>query len=387
MQRLRSGIVTFGIMTFSQLSPPVFAQNANMETAPVPLGVAGRPLPASPSNVVAKHGQLRVQGNRIVDAEGKPVALHGMSLFWSQWIGKYFNPDAVRWLQSDWDCTVVRAAMGVGSGGYLENPDLEKQRVIAVVDAAIERGIYVIIDWHDHEAQQHLPQAQKFFAEMAQRYAKYPNVIYETFNEPLQGGTWSKDIKPYHEAVIKTIRQHDPDNIIVCGTRIWSQRVDEAADDPIKMPNIAYTLHFYAASHKQWLRDTAQKALDKGIAIMVTEFGTTEASGNGPIDREETRKWFDFMDKHHISWANWSVADKNETSAALIPGATATGNWSDAMISPSGLMVRAELRAKNTSRMPVTSIPPSTVTTPTVTTPTVTTPGNTALNATARGAK
>lgn len=293
-----------------------------------------------------KNGPLRVQGNRIVNAAGQPVALRGMSLFWSQWIGQYFNPEAVRWLQSDWNCTLVRAAMGVGSGGYLENPEREKARVIAVVDAAIERGIYVIIDWHDHEAQKNLPQAQAFFAEMAGRYGKYPNVIYETFNEPLQDGTWSKDIKPYHEAMIKMIRQYDPDNIIVCGTRVWSQRVDEAADDPIKAPNIAYTLHFYAATHKQWLRDAAQKALDKGIAIMVTEFGTTEASGNGPIDREETRKWFEWMDKNHISWANWSVADKDETSAALRPGAPANGGWSDAQISPSGLLVREQLRAK-----------------------------------------
>ncbi len=304
-------------------------------------------LPSPPSNIVALHGRLRVQGNRIVDQQGKPFALHGMSLFWSQWMGGYFNPSAVRWLQSDWDCTVVRAAMGVGSGGYLENPDAEKRKVMAVVDAAIERGIYVIIDWHDHEAQRHLPQAQAFFAEMAARYGKYPNVIYETFNEPLQEASWSKEIKPYHEAVIQSIRAHDPDNLIVCGTRVWSQRVDEAAADPILAPNIAYSLHFYAASHKQWLRDTAQKALDGGIAIFVTEFGTTEASGNGPVDREETRKWFDWMAKNGISWCNWSIADKDETSAALKPGADKLGGWSDAMISESGALVRAEIQAQN----------------------------------------
>lgn len=34
---------------------------------------------------------------------------------------------------------------------------------------------------------------------------------------------WMKTIKPYCEAVAKAIREHDPDNIIVCGTRSWSQ--------------------------------------------------------------------------------------------------------------------------------------------------------------------
>jgi endoglucanase len=197
-----------------------------------------------------------------------------------------------------------------------------------------------------------LPQAKAFFAEMAQRYGKYPNVIYEPFNEPLQNVTWSKDIKPYHAAIIQTIRQYDPDNLVICGTRVWSQRVDEAADDPLPYSNVAYTLHYYAASHKQWLRDTAQKALDKGVAIMVTEFGTSEASGNGVLDQVETRKWFDFMEANSISWCNWSVADKDETSAALRPGAPANGGWTDAQISPSGLLIRAEMRAKNSVKTP-----------------------------------
>jgi endoglucanase len=92
-----------------------------------------------------------------------------MSFFWSQWIGKYYNPSVVNWLRDDWRCTIVRAAMAVGSGGYLENPEQEKKKVVAVVDAAIAAGIYVIIDWHDHKAQENTARAQEFFSEMALR--------------------------------------------------------------------------------------------------------------------------------------------------------------------------------------------------------------------------
>jgi endoglucanase len=295
---------------------------------------------------VEAYGQLHVKGTKIVTQYGKSIQLRGMSFFWSQWIGKYYNYDCVKWLRNDWRCTVVRAAMAVESDGYLANPEVEKQKVIDVVDAAIELGIYVIIDWHDHNAQNHQSQAVSFFTEMARLYCSYPNVIYEPFNEPLEVA-WNTVLKPYHEAVIAGIRQYDPDNIVICGTRTWSQQVSEAAQNPLSDPNVAYTLHYYASTHKQWLRNNAQAALNKGVALWVTEYGTTESSGTGYIDVAETNAWWDFMDKNQISWCNWSVADKSENSAALLPGASATGGWTEAMITTSGKMVRNELRAKN----------------------------------------
>ena len=297
-------------------------------------------------NVVEQHGQLRVQGNRIIDKTGQPVILRGMSLFWSQWMGKFYNTNVVRWLRDDWNCTVIRAAMAVEAGGYLSNSEREKEKVKMIVQAAIDLGIYVIIDWHDHNAHLHTEQAQAFFEEMAKTYGNYPNVIYELWNEPLNRHDWSTVIKPYHEAVIPKIRAHDPKNLIICGTQTWSQDVDKASRDPLKFDNVAYTLHFYAATHRQSLRNKAATALTNGIALMVTEWGTSESSGNGKLDDEETRKWWEFMDQNHLSWCNWSLADKAETSAALKPGASAAGGWSTNDLSPSGNLVRDQLRMK-----------------------------------------
>merc|ERR1719310_660321 len=98
-----------------------------------------------------RHSQHRVEGNRIVGAHGGPVQLRGMSLFWSQWGGQYWNKDVVNWLANDWKVSLVRAAMGAESGGHDANPGAEEAKVATVVDAAIEAGIYVIIDWHAHE--------------------------------------------------------------------------------------------------------------------------------------------------------------------------------------------------------------------------------------------
>ncbi|MFC6998848.1 glycoside hydrolase family 5 protein [Rufibacter roseus] len=302
--------------------------------------------PAVAQTPVEKYGQLRIEGPHVVDKTGKPVQLRGMSFFWSQWQGGFYNPAAVKWLKEDWQNTVVRAAMGIDHGGYLQNPEREKQKVITVVEAAIKEGIYVIIDWHDHEAHKHTAQAKAFFSEMAQRYGKYPNVIYEPYNEPLQDPDWATEIKPYHEAVIAEIRKHDPDNIIVCGTRMWSQRVDEAASNPIQGDNIAYTLHYYAATHKQELRNIATQAINKGAALFVTEFGTCAADGNGKVDEAESKLWWEFLDRHKISWCNWSVADKDEAASALKPGTSVTGPWTESNLTTSGKLVRNELLNK-----------------------------------------
>jgi len=150
------------------------------------------------TSVVEKHGALSVRGNKIVDKTGAPVRLRGMSLFWSQWMPQYWNAATVNWLKDDWHMTVIRAAMGIESGGYLENSWAEKGRMEAVVDAAIAAGIYVVIDWHDHHAEQHVEQAKGFFSEMARKYGGYPNVLFELYNEPVHQ-SWSGTIKPYHE--------------------------------------------------------------------------------------------------------------------------------------------------------------------------------------------
>ena len=325
-------------------------------------GFVATPASAQTQTIVQKHGQLRVSGNRIVDKNGVAVQLRGMSMYWSQWYPKYWNAATVKWLKDDWKITVVRAAMAVDSGGYLTNPTTEKNKVIAVVDAAIANGIYVIIDWHDHNANLHRSQAQTFFTEMAQRYGNTPNVMYETFNEP-ETQAWSSVIKPYHQALVSTIRRYDPDNIIICGTRNWSQEVEEAKMDPVVGTNIAYTLHFYAASHKAGLRAKALNALTTsngkaGVALFVTEYGTTEYTGKGFVDEPETKAWYAFLDQHKIGHANWSVADIPESSAALVSGASANGGWPVSQLKQSGLIVRTELRAKAPDlSVPTTGLP------------------------------
>jgi len=296
---------------------------------------------------VQENGALSVTGNRIVNKDNNPVSFSGGSLFWSNngWGGeRYYNFSAVGWLASDWKATITRAAMGIDAqGGYITQPS-NKQKIKTVVEAAISHGIYVIIDWHSHHAEDYEAEAIEFFEEMATLYGSYDNVIYEIYNEPLQV-SWTDVIKPYAENVIAAIRAIDEDNLIIVGTPTWSQDVDVASRNPItSSTNIAYTLHFYAGTHGQSLRNKATTALNNGIALMVTEWGTVNADGDGAVATNEVDNWVSYMCDNNLTNLNWAVNDKDEGSSALRPGTSTQGLWTNDKLTESGMLVRGIVR-------------------------------------------
>src|SRR5512142_3385812 len=257
------------------------------------------PSAAAPaSSAVSTNGRLKVCGTHICNASGAQVQLKGMSWFWSNtgWgAERFFNATAVQSVVG-WGATVVRAPIGVeGDGGYLSsssNASAIIGRVTTVVDAAIAAGIYVIVDWHYSSSAVYQSQANTVFQQLAQKYASSPNVIWEPFNEPTSN-SWSS-LKTYHEAIIKTIRAAGSQNLVVVGTPTWSQDVDVASQNKVvdSANNVAYTLHFYAGTHTQWLRDKANTAMNTyGVAIFVTEWGTCDASGNGNYNAGESTNW------------------------------------------------------------------------------------------------
>ena len=289
---------------------------------------------ASPANSpVARHGQLRVEGLDLVDAAGEPVQLRGVSTMWLNWDMRAYgvNKEGMAFMRDNWGVTLFRAAMGVEQdGGYLRDPWTMTRKVRVIVQNAIDLGVYVLIDWHDHAAHLHTEEAEAFFTEIAAEFGDYPNVLYETFNEPLHPDTvsWSEDIKPYHEQIIPIIREQDPDSVIVLGTPQWSQLVDEAAMDPVDAENIMYTLHFYSCSHLQWLRDKGDAALALNAPLFVTEWGATAADGgvmSKEVCDEEAMLWHDWMDANNISWAAWKLDSCTDASCFFNSSAPASG--------------------------------------------------------------
>ena len=298
---------------------------------------------------VETHGQLRVEGRYILDEAGKKTSLAGPSFFWSNtgWDQeRFYTKGAVETFAKDWKAGIVRVAMGTqGNGSYLEDEAGNIERVVRVINAAIDNGLYVIIDWHSHHAEQDIEEAKLFFTTIAKTYGHTPNIIYEIYNEPLNTTDWASVVKPYSVELIKTIRAIDPDNLIIVGTQSWDQDVDKAADDPITgQSNLLYALHFYAASHKSELRDKAKYAIKKGLPLIISEWGSVSYTGDGEFDKASTKKWMKFAKKHHLTHLNWAVSDKNESASMFRAGASSDGNWSEEDLTESGRLTRDIIR-------------------------------------------
>jgi endoglucanase len=300
---------------------------------------------------VQANGTLSVVNGQIVNQNGIAPQLRGISFSWSLWQGrKYYNPAVLDWLVNDFKASIVRAAMGVEPAhGYIQEPEAQTQLEETVVDEAIKQGIYVLIDWHDHHSNLHLSQSKEFFTEMAKRYTGVPNVVYEIWNEPWGAIPWDT-VKNYALQVIPEIRKYDPNNLIIVGSPHWDQDVDVVAGDPITgFKNIAYSFHFYASdpNHQEKLRAKADLALKKGLPLIVTEWGVGESNGNGKFDQTLVKTWFDWMEKNKLSWTNWNITDKQETTALLMSGAPVNGAWTEEQLTPAGQYIREKLRELN----------------------------------------
>lgn len=300
------------------------------------------------------HGKLSVKGTDIVDMNGDKYQLKGVSTHGITWFPDYVNKEAFETLRDDWGANLIRLAMYTDTGdsyGYCSGGD--KDEILALVDkgvsAATELGMYVIVDWHilsDSDPNNHIDDAKEFFDKVSKKYAAQENVIYEICNEPNGGTQWSS-VKSYAETIIPVIRANDKDALIIVGTPNWSQDVDIASQDPITgYDNIMYAVHFYAATHKDDLRNKVKTALDNGLPVFVSEFSLCDASGNGGIDYDSSDEWFKLINENNLSYSSWSLCNKNETSALIKSDSSATGSFSDGDLSDTGKYVRDRIMGK-----------------------------------------
>lgn len=285
---------------------------------------------------VEKWGRLKVSGRNIVSENGKKVQLKGASTHGIAWFPQYVNKSCFQSFKKMGVNTIRLALYSDPGAGYSKSL---YQKVDEGIRYATELGMYVILDWHilnDGNPKTHQKEALKFFTRYAKKYGKQKNILYEICNEPNGDVTWKRDIKPYANKVITRIRKYDKKNIVVVGTPTWSQDVDIVAGSPLKQKNVVYALHFYAATHTDFLRDKVRKAYEAGLPMLVSEFSICDASGNGGIDKKSATKWMNLLKKYKIGYVAWNISNKNETSALIKASCQKTGSITKSNLSKSG---------------------------------------------------
>ena len=301
---------------------------------------AGTPI-AVPKRAgpVSYYGALHTSGNKIVGAKNNQQAmLRGVSLFWSDATGMpYYNPTVISWAVDNLKIDVFRYALGIeyydSDGGTKNKIDEQSsykdqsQLIEKMVKAAIENDVYIIIDWHSHRAHLETNKAKDFFKTISEKYKDVPNIIYEIYNEPVDGsgGNWSA-VKSYANTICPVIRANTQ-NLIIVGTPSWSQNPQNGASDPVNSTNIAYVLHFYAATHpKGSYGGRIDQALNAGYPVFISEWGTTNADGNGDPNSSATSEWTSYMDQKQIPNCNWSLrqqtsdVDQKSEKSAIFAG-------------------------------------------------------------------
>lgn len=261
---------------------------------------------------------LRVDSSKIETELDEQILLKGISSHGLEWYSDLLTENAFKYLRKEFDINTFRISIYPN-----EELDLEsiKSKLYPVVDKLIELDLYVIIDWHTLEEcdpNVYIEDSKKFFAEVSKKYSDIPNVLYEICNEPNSNPvTWDEHIKPYAEKVIPIIRKNSSKSVIIVGTPDFCKKVNKAADNPLNYENIVYSAHFYAGIHGKSVKDNIEYALEKGIAVLVTEWGTTDETGDGRIYEESSKQWIEFLEEKNIGYINWSFCNKDEGSAIL----------------------------------------------------------------------
>lgn len=300
------------------------------------------------SGFYSEHGALHVSGTSLCDSSGTPIQLKGVSTHGLSWFPEYVNANAFSSLRSFGANTIRLALYTSEYNGYCSGGDQASLKALVKqgIRYATEQDMYVIVDWHvlnDRNPNTYIEQAVSFFNEISSQYAGQGNIIYEICNEPNSGVAWydgsGNDIKTYAERVINTIRSNDANAVIIVGTPTWSQDVDVVAANPLdtsRYSNIMYALHFYAATHKDSLRNKLISAHNQGLPIFVSEFSICEASGNGWNDTGSAGQWMDLLNSYGISYVAWNLSNKAESSSLLNSSCTKTGGFSYDDFSESG---------------------------------------------------
>lgn len=297
--------------------------------------------------------ELRVSGNRLVDPQGREVWLQGVAI-----PGLEIRPEGHGAVRStieaieNWNANVVRLAVndtfwrgegkpGKETAGQSDGGASYRATIDAAVNAAANRGAYLVIDLHVFRALR--PEHLGFWTDVATKYKNHPAVLFDLINEP-HGISWEiwrdggfvaeKSTKvidesaflsaeekrknegfdsPGMQKAVEHIRALGARNILIAGALDWAYDLSGIVDGyELKDPSgngIMYSSHIYP-----WKSDWAGKVLRAAEKhpIFLGEVGVDKVKMSFlPLDRQEDPEtWVPDMlgliQKYRLNWTGWS---------------------------------------------------------------------------------
>jgi endoglucanase len=212
---------------------------------------------------------------------------------------------------------VIRVAVSPADGGvatptqYAPGGTYYDTILRPTVDHARERGLYVIIDWHYVDTTTlHEATTTAFWTEMAPHFATDSNVLFELYNEPVNGGSWPP-VKADMQMWYDVVRAAAPDNLVLVGTPNWCQYVGTAAASPITGTNVAYVAHMYP---QHWAQPSLRTQIVNAAALVpvfVTEWGFEQDPANAILNGTITSygtPFKQFIQQWGVSWTGWCAS-------------------------------------------------------------------------------
>ena len=285
---------------------------------------AGAGGPSSPATLPWLH----VEGNALKDPSGNTIILRGVDLIdlgateqWeggiSKMIDRVSSPCDTQGSSPGWGTKILRLAIAPADSDqgspmkYAPDTQYYEKLLRPTVDYAAKKGLYVIIDWHYiDDTALHVATTNAFWSDMAPRFKDDSNVLFELYNEPIDGGVWSVT-KPNMQAWYNLVRESAPDNLVLVGSSNWSQQSGDAASNPLDGTNLVYVAHMYPPHFKSdFLRNQITTA-SMLAPVFMTEWGFQETSTDMLLQGTVTSYGSplkQFIEERHLSWTAWCAS-------------------------------------------------------------------------------
>lgn len=304
-----------------------------------------------PLGGVDEYGQLSLDNAQLVNQEGAPVQLRGVSSHGLSWYYEYLNYPAMKYFKDNGANMCRLAVYTEPTGAYLDEPERMLKTLYAAIENVVAADCYALVDWHifnDSDPNTHADAAVEFFDRVSKQYANNPGVIYEICNEPSGATTWD-DVVRYANRVIPVIRANSPNAIIVVGTPKQCTDIRSAIKAPLEFDNVMYAYHMYTKYSVGDYETELPRAKSAGLAVFVSEWGVNYDKGDEEQNYQKALDFGKFLKTNKISWAFWSLSNKDEVYSVLKPQTSKLSGWNNDDLSDMGKLALTLLRGDETS--------------------------------------